>query len=110
MSRTVRRKKVTHIPYNIDRLYLKSRGLWDADEGHPIFTSTQYKKYVNAKFHGDTRSGHGWLGAAPSDFRRCLNRIRRSKSNHETRRILKQGDYESYQFDKWVKDAGLIFW
>lgn len=61
-------------------------------------------------FRKDTKSNYGWAGHAPSDFRRMINREKRAKMKAELTRINKKGDYENYSFDKWVKDAGWLYW
>lgn len=63
-----------------------------------------------SRYHRDTRSGYGWNGNAPKSYRKMLNREKRAKAKAEVKRIINQGDYESYSFDKWCHDAGWYYW
>ena len=104
MSKTIRRKKgklpiwVTH-----DLVWKDHHSVWEPLSGKDL------AKAVN-KYHADKGTGWGWMGRAPSDFRRDCNREFRSKMNQETRRILKHGDYWDYEFRPFKKDAGWLYW
>ena len=104
MSRTKRRtnrkppKWVTH-----KLLWQDKCPIW-----RPLF-GTELAKSIN-KYHADTGVGYGWAGHAPASFRRDCNREFRAKMKHETRRILKQGDYWDYEFKPFKKDAGWLYW
>ena len=117
MSRTYRRKGVKAEKGWGDRNYLKSRGItyfhywWEVDCTEDYVPDKEhYRKYWNARFHSDTGTGFGWQGSVPADYRRTVNRIERAKDKAETRRILKQGDYEEYEYTPWKNDAGYHYW
>lgn len=117
MSRTYRRKGVKAEKGWGDFRYLESRGVkcsfwwWEADRTEDFVPDKEhYLKYCEARYHSDTRVGFGWKGNAPASYRRCLTRSEKSKDKAETRRILKQGDYEEYEYTPWKKDAGYHYW
>ena len=39
-----------------------------------------------------------------------IDRIRKAKDKAEVKRIMIQGDYEEYNFEPWVRDAGWSYW
>ncbi len=97
MSRTYRRKDVPD--YVIIR---------DIDFSWKSSCKGYTDKQTVSKYHRCTRVGYGY--SVPKAFCKILNRERRAKDKAETRRILIQGDYEKYQFNAWVKDAGWFCW
>jgi hypothetical protein len=110
MSRTYRRKKVS------DSRVLE---MWCIDPdldcncsmiGCGMKCPYKNKKKTIRKYHRETRSGFGWNGNVPSDYRRMMAREYRAKMKAETNRILKQGDYENYSFDKMMTDYGWMYW
>lgn len=115
MSRTYRRKKVTeariiedtcyqYVSSNIIKRYC--REFINCSKNCPA----RDDKYTVSKYRRDTRIGYGWRGNAPAGFRRCVERTKRAKYTAETRRILKQGDYENYSYAVDYKDAGWLYW
>jgi len=69
-----------------------------------------WDNYPEYKFHGDTRPGFGWRGAAPKGFRKSLDRSKKVKEKMQTRKILKTGDYDNYSYNPRKKDAGWFYW
>ena len=63
-----------------------------------------------SRYRRDTKNNYGWRGSAPSGFRRGINRVRRAKDKAKLRYINTTGDYDGVVFDKWVKDAGWLYW
>ena len=49
-----------------------------------------------------------FMGGAPADFRRCLNRVRRARERKALAQ-LRQGNYE-LEFPIFKKDAAWLYW
>jgi len=105
MSKTVRRKKVA------DHTILRDFCMDFLDNdcislGIPCTLDCPYrdKKRTISRYRRDTHVGYGLN--APKSSRKIVNREKRAKMKAEARRILIQGDYDEYSFDKWVHDAG----
>jgi hypothetical protein len=112
MSRTYRKKRVTAeedwiLSDILSKVfhYLESRGIPYNTKEEDILAMVpdagHYVRYRDAMYHKDTDN----LCCAPRSYRKILNSTRRAKEKLETNRILKQGDYFSYCFDKRIKDA-----
>ena len=76
---------------------------------HPAYSPPGSKPHTKRirRYHSD-----GWYDEnAPKWFRQLFcNRKYRAKMNHETRRILKQGDYEEYSYRINKKDSIWKWW
>lgn len=104
MSKTIRRKH-EQIPK-----WARVDGHW---EGRLyIETELQGKELAKAAaiYHSDMGCGYSWSGNAPKDFRKSIDRIKRAKEKAETRRILKERDFENYNFNPRKRDAGWLYW
>lgn len=106
MSRTYRRKGMSHheLPCWITHD-------WDTIDG--IWKQVPYKgkelKEVLSKQYTDL--GYKVYGNdVPKYFRQDLNRGYRLRMNRETRRILREADYEGYQFDPQRDTAAWDWW
>jgi len=110
MSKTVRRKHVSD-QFIINEICYG----WKNNCIGKVIQCTKdcpYKdnKKTISEYRRDTHVGYGLRGNAPKVWRKVVNREKRAKMKAETRRILIQGDYEEYTFDKWVHDAGWYYW
>lgn len=70
----------------------------------------QYKKFCDRIYHRDTRPGYGWNANVPKSYRKCVVAQCRAKDKSETRKILKKGLYDEYNFNPWKSDAGYDYW
>lgn len=78
---------------------------WWYHEGTIDLDSEAFKKFNEAMYRKDTRTGHGWQGNAPSYFRRDITRNQRFQDSMVLRQINK-GNYEDYLYVPWKSDAG----
>lgn len=99
MSKTIRRK---HVHHSLNFL----RGAKKNFKTGEIYTDEE----ADWKYHRDTKTGYGWNGNAPKSFNKMLNRIKRSKMKAEVRKMMVSGNFDNYQFDKWVRDSGWYYW
>lgn len=60
------------------------------------------------KFHSDKSIGDNWR--VPSWFRRDRERNRRTKMNEETRRILRTGEYDNYNYEPVKRTIQWEWW
>jgi len=110
MSKTIRRKHVS------DFVILNNICMdWGNGCISKVIQCTRDCPYKNnkrtlSKYHRDTHVGYGLNGNAPKSYRKTINREKRSKMKAEVKRIMVQGDYDEYSFDKWVHDAGWYYW
>ena len=105
MSRTIRRKgKVPE--------WVKEDSYWDNKLRRCVsvpLKGLELKRSI-AKYHRDTKEGYGWNGNAPKNWRKMIDRSKKSKEKAETSRILKQWDFEDYGFNPRKRDAGWYYW
>jgi hypothetical protein len=66
------------------------------------------KEYTLSKYRRDTHVGYGY--SVPKSICKTFNRERRAKDKAEVNRIWRQEDYEEYEFNPWLKDAGWHYW
>ena len=105
MSKTIRRKSgkpdywVTH---DIERIEGTWQWEWVKLEGKDLDKSL-------AKYYSDHGIGNRYYKNAPAWYKKDIERIRRAKRRQEVRRIIKQGDYEEYEFEPIKKNAG-YYW
>ena len=69
-------------------------------------TGKDLRKHV-ADYHADKNSGYH---SVPKEYCKMIDRIRKAKDKAEVKRIMIQGDYEEYNFEPWVRDAGWSYW
>jgi hypothetical protein len=109
MSRTYRRKKVK------DSIIISEICVeWDSDCSKMICCSKNCP-YKNDKknisiYHRDSKNSYGWSGNVPYNYRKTVIREYKAKMKAEVRRIIVQGDYENYSFNKWYTDFGYYYW
>ena len=110
MSRTRRRKRTPEWVLNPCYWKLNGRVVGFRDD-FPSWTqhnkaSDNDLKCIKNKYHSDAYDDIN----APKWFRQERNRNYRAKMNHETSRILKQGDYSDYSYKRYVKDVNWLWW
>ncbi len=110
MSKTVRRKKVNN--HTILNEICMDWGNGCIGKVIQCARNCPYKdnKKTISRYRRDTHVGYGLMGHAPKNINKMFNRSKRAKMKAEVKRIMVQGDYEEYTFNKWVRDAGWYYW
>jgi len=109
MSRSYKRKKVRND-------HILEHYCYEYKLGHrcPIYSecsincSYRDDKATLRLYRKETHVGYGY--SVPKAVCKTYNRERKAKDKAEVNRLWRQEDYEEYNFEPWVQDAGWRYW